>query len=209
MCESMPDFSPISSKGKRLTMREVRAEFAPKSAPKAAPPPTVPSAKSGVRSKSFKPLLLKSKIKTDGFKMPKQRSKAPSVSAGGGSTNRRMTLSNGTVVNSSVFERTGRISSTVFLKRIQKSILALDNVGDESDEIELTKERKQALADLGQSQTTTLSKFITSLKLKIEKIGEGAFGEVFMGIKSKTKTIIKVFSNKPFFSLIIESFLIR
>ena len=116
--------------------------------------------------------------------MPKARSKQPQKS------DKR--LSSGTVVSSSILQRTGRISSAVFLKRIQQSIcLAAEE--ESFDEIEMTRERKQALVELKQSKIKTLSQFLTPLKSTITKVGEGAFGEVFMAIRGDQRTIIKVF----------------
>ena len=59
-------------------------------------------------------------------------------------------------------------------------------------------ERKQALIDLNQSKLKTLNQFMTEIKVKVTKIGEGAFGEVFMAVRQNKKTIIKV----SFFSVI-------
>ena len=53
-------------------------------------------------------------------------------------------------------------------------------------------ERKQALVDLNQSKLKTLNQFMNEIKVKVTKIGEGAFGEVFMAIRQNKKTIIKV-----------------
>ena len=115
--------------------------------------------------------------------MPKARSKQVTKS------NKRQ--SSGTIVSSSILQRTGRISSAVFLKRIQQSIcLAPDE--ESFDEIEMTKERKQALVELKQPKIKTLSQFLTPLKSTITKVGEGAFGEVFMAVRANQRTIIKV-----------------
>ena len=153
--EFIPDMSPIAVKSikpsKRITAAKVIAEFddpKPKLPPKITQPSVPPV--SG-RSKPFKPLLLRSKPSTEGFKMPKARSKqvAKPVSQGGTFT------TGGTVLNSSILQRyaffltvqlckkfifrTGRISSAVFLKRMQRSLCLAP--GEESfDEVELTKE---------------------------------------------------------------------
>ena len=161
------------------------AEFDVQKPVSKAPPvrkSTLPPTSSG-RSKTFKPLLLRSKPSTEGFKMPKARSKQVTKS------NKRQ--SSGTIVSSSILQRTGRISSAVFLKRIQQSIcLAPDE--ESFDEIEMTKERKQALVELKQPKIKTLSQFLTPLKSTITKVGEGAFGEVFMAVRGNQRTIIKV-----------------
>ena len=54
-------------------------------------------------------------------------------------------------------------------------------------------EREKALKDLNQKEAITLAKMITKERLKnIEKIGEGAFGEVFQCNQNGQTNIIKV-----------------
>ena len=165
--------------------RRQRREFTPAVAAAAPPPVSKPPVSGKSRSKQFKPLLLRSKPSTEGFKMPKQRSKAPPTAQPPSQPASR------SIMNSSVMNRTGRISSAVFLKRMQQSQIMAP--GEESfDEVELTKERKAALVELNQAKVITLNQFLTKLKTQITKVGEGAFGEVYMGAKSDETTIIKV-----------------
>ena len=75
------------------------------------------------------------------------RSKAPPKA-----NQSRINATASTTMNSTILDRKGRLSSAIFLKRIQRSsFIHLGSDGDDSfDEIQLTEQRKKALKKLKQ-----------------------------------------------------------
>ena len=77
------------------------------------------------------------------------RSKAPPKA-----NQSRINSTASTTMNSTILDRKGRLSSAIFLKRIQRSsFIQFGSDGDDSfDEVQLTQERKSALTKLKQSK---------------------------------------------------------